>query len=210
MPKTQCFNNHYQEYDNWFERNRFAYLSELEAVKHFIPAEGEGLEVGVGSGQFAKPLGIQKGLEPSAAMRKLAEKLGLEVCDGVAEALPFQDMSFDYVTMITTICFLDDAHQAFREVHRILRQDGTFIIGLVDKESPLGQIYAARKLENVFYKDATFYSVQDVLDLLNENGFAGIEIIQTVFGSVGSIDHVQAFTDGHGEGGFVVIKAIKG
>lgn len=51
-----------EHYDRWFEEYRYAYLSELEAVKYLIP-EGKGIEVGVDSGRFAEPLGIKLGVE---------------------------------------------------------------------------------------------------------------------------------------------------
>ena len=42
-----------EKYDRWFDKNRNTYLSELEAVKYFLPAKGKGVEIGVGTGRFA-------------------------------------------------------------------------------------------------------------------------------------------------------------
>lgn len=207
--KTEPFDKHYQKYENWFERNEYVYKSELKAVKHFIPANEKGLEVGVGSGKFAAPLGIQIGVEPSKEMRKLAEKRGIEVFDAAGEKLPFEDASFDFVLMVTTICFLTDVEQSFQEVKRVLKQQGSFIIGFVDEDSPLGKEYLAKKEGNVFYKDATFYTTEQVLSLLDKYEFSNIEIVQTVFGQLSAVNEVQNFKKGYGEGGFVVIKAEK-
>jgi SAM-dependent methyltransferase len=210
MARTGPFDKHFREYEQWFSDNYYVYQSELKAVGHLLPAAGEGLEVGVGSGKFAQPLGIKFGVEPSRAMRRLAESRGIEVYDGAAENLPFADERFDFVLMVTTICFLDDADGSFREVRRVLKNGGVFVVGFVDKGSPLGRIYQRRKDENPFYREATFYCTVEVLSLLQRNGFAQPEVIQTVFGELGDIDTVQDFKKGYGEGGFVAVRASRG
>jgi ubiquinone/menaquinone biosynthesis C-methylase UbiE len=208
MPKTESFDKHSKRYDDWFEDNRHAYLSELKAVRHFIPEKGNGLEIGVGSGKFAEPLRIKTGIDPSRKMRELAKERGLDVYDAVAEALPFEDNSFDYALMVTSVCFLDDIGKAFEEVKRVLKANGLFIIGFVDSESPLGRIYEKNKHKNVFYRDAVFYSTGEIMGILDKAGFAGIETVQTVFGALSEIGSEQDFKTGYGEGGFVAVKSI--
>lgn len=209
MPKIKCFEENYMEYDTWFDENEYVYLSELKAISEFIPEAGIGMEVGIGSGKFAAPLGITIGVEPSQKMRELAEKRNLVVLDGVGEALPFGDERFDYILMVTTLCFLDDAKKAFQEAKRVLKQNGVIIVGFVDKDSPLGKIYEKKKPFSVFYRDAVFYATTDVLSLLEEAGFTNAEMIQTVFGKLSEIKEVQDFKQGYDEGGFVVIRAYK-
>ena len=209
MARTAPFDRHAKEYEEWFSRNPYVYRSELKAVAHFIPPTGEGLEIGVGSGKFAEPLGIKIGVEPSGRMRKLAESRGIGVFAGVAENLPFPDARFDYALMVTTICFLDDAVRSFRETRRVLRAEGIFVVGFVDKESPLGLIYQQRKEQNLFYREATFYGTSEVTGLLEQNGFDQLQTIQTVFGQLEMIRSVQDFESGYGRGGFVVIRARK-
>ena len=209
MPRTEPFENHPAKYEAWFEENMFAYRSELEAVQHFMPDHGEGVEIGVGSGKFAAPLGIKIGIEPAAAMRKIADARGIEVHDAVAERLPFKSGYFDYALMVTTICFVDDIEASFREAARILKAHGELIVGFVDRDSSLGKIYEEHKAENVFYREATFYSAKEVLNLLSKTGFEEAEAVQTVFGSLPEIRTVQRYKQGHGEGGFVVIRARK-
>ncbi len=206
MTNIDAFEKHYQEYEDWFERNEFVYKSELNAVKYFIPEEEDGLEIGIGSGRFAEPLGIKTGVEPSAEMRRLAEERGLKVYDAAGESLPFADNSFDYILMVTTICFLDNVRETFKEARRVLKQSGKFIIGFVDENSPLGEIYQEKKNNNVFYKKATFYAADEVISLLKEYDFNNIEVIQTLFGKLPEINEPQNFKEGYGEGGFVVIK----
>lgn len=85
MPRTQPFDEYLDEYEEWFRRNRFEYLSEVEAVRHFVPKGKRSIEIGIGTGRFALPLGIREGVEPSGAMRTVAIRHVLTVYDGVAE-----------------------------------------------------------------------------------------------------------------------------
>ncbi len=209
MPKINVFEKYFKEYEDWFEKNRYIYLSELEAIKHFIPKSGEGIEIGVGTGRFTSPLGIKIGVEPSDAMRKIAEKRGIKVYKAVAENLPFNDKSFDFALLVTTICFVDDIVKTFQEAHRILKNNGIIIVGFVDKNSPIGKIYQAKKDKSKFYKPATFYSTEEVINLLKEARFKNLEIIQTIFGDPSKIQELQKYKEGYGEGSFVVIKAQK-
>lgn len=209
MAKTKPFDRYASQYEDWFERNKFAFKSELQAIREQLPESGEGIEIGVGSGRFAAPLGIKLGVEPSSQMRKIAKQRGIEVIDGVAEDLPFNDAQFDFVLMVTTICFLDDIKAAFREAYRILRSGGLFIIGFIDKDSPIGKLYQQHKNESVFYKVATFYSVDEVISHLKEAGFKDLNITQTIFHNLTEIKYVEPIKEGYGEGSFVVIRALK-
>lgn len=209
MPKTEPFNNYIDEYEQWFEENHFVYLSEVDAVKHFIPNDKKVIEIGIGTGRFALPLGITEGVEPSLVMRNFALNKGLKVIEGVAEELPLTDNSYDFALMVTTICFVDDVEKSFREASRILKTGGSLVIGLVDKKSPLGKIYEDMKAQNKFYRFAVFYSIDEVINHLNNTGFKDLKIVQTVFGEMNKVKNVQEFKEGYGEGGFVVIKAVK-
>jgi SAM-dependent methyltransferase len=209
MAKIDPFEKCTAEYDAWFEKNDLAYLSELMAVKNQLPQYGTGIEIGVGTGRFAAPLGIEWGLEPSPQMERIARRRGIRVVIGTAERLPFADNLFDYALMVTTICFLDDIEVAFNEVRRILKESGKFIIGFIDRESPLGCRYEKHKKDNEFYRIAKFYSVDEVMAHLDRTGFQPADIIQTIFHSLSDIHKIENPTDGHGEGSFVVIRAEK-
>ena len=119
MPITKPFDQHYDEYEQWFVENRYVYLSEIAAIRHFVPKTGLGVEIGVGSGQFALPLEIPIGIDPSENMLNLAQQKGIIVLKGVAEHLPFKNNIFDLALMVTTICFSDDVNIAFQEARRI-------------------------------------------------------------------------------------------
>lgn len=207
MTKTQAFNNNLEKYEKWFIDNYFVFQSELKAVRKAIPHGKKGIEIGIGSGIFAQPLGITEGIDPSKAMREKAKQRNINAINAVAENLPYPDSSIDYALMITTICFVDDIYESFYEVKRVLRSNGFFIIGFVDKDSSLGKTYLKHKNENVFYRNATFYSMDELSSILKKTGFRINNIYQTVFGKLDEIDTIQEVLDGYGKGSFVVIQA---
>jgi len=205
VPRIQPFESHLEEYEDWFVKNRYAYRAELEAVRRHLPKEGDGLEVGVGSGLFAGPLGIRTGVEPSARMRAIARSRGLEVVEGVAEDLPFTDRTFDFALLVTTICFLDDVRQGLGEAKRVVRPGGRVVVGFVDRESPLGRVYLRHQEESVFYRHATFYSTQEVRDLMEEVGLDALRATQTIFVPLEEVGREEEIREGSGDGSFVVL-----
>ena len=209
MVKIEPFEKYPLQYEDWFERNRFVYKSELLAIRRLLTKKGEGIEIGVGSGRFAVPLMINQGVEPAKKMREIARQRGIEVIDAVAEDLPFADSQFDFALMVTTICFLDDIETAFKEAYRVLKCSGEFILGFIDKNSPLGKIYQQHKNASVFYKIATFYSVNEIVHHLTKAGFKNFDFVQTLFHDLTEIKTIEQIKKGYGEGSFVVIRGIK-
>lgn len=207
--KIQPFEKYADQYEDWFEKNHWVYQSELQAVREQLPKQGKGLEIGVGSGRFAGPLGINLGVDPSPKMGELAKARGIEVVDAGGEDLPFNDSQFNFALMVTTICFLDDIEKAFRETSRILKPNGHLIIGFIDKNSPVVRIYQKHKDESEFYKIATFYSVDEVVFYLKNTGFSHFVFSQTIFKDLKRIKDIEPIKSGYGDGSFVVINARK-
>lgn len=203
------FDTHISQYEKWFDDNGYVYKSELKAISQLLPSKGKGVEIGVGSGIFALPLGIEEGCDPSPVMLTKAIERGINAVPGTAENLPYQTGSFDFALMVTTICFVDDAPISINEVYRILKDKGILLIAFVDKNSPVGKLYLKHKNESVFYKEATFYSTLDIYDLLWEGGFKILKIAQTIFGELSAVNEIQQPLNSYGKGSFVVIKTEK-
>lgn len=211
MKKQFSFDDHVSEYDEWYDRYPWVFRSEVELLREMLPT-GEklhGIEVGVGTGRFSKALDIKEGIEPSANMRSVALKRGLETMPGVAESLPYADHRFDFVLMNFCISYFDSLHLPFKEANRVLNNKGALVVGFIDKESTIGSYYEAHKAESTFYRHANFYSVEKVLLELKNAGFKHATTRQTLFGSLDNIEELQPSKPGYGEGSFVVIKATR-
>lgn len=198
------FDIYTDEYEKWFEQNRFAYLSELELLKSVIP-RGDGLEIGTGTGIFASPLGISFGIDPSNNMLQIAKKRNIRVVLAKGEHIPFRDEIFDYVAIIVTICFVDEPDLVLKESLRVIKDGGKIILGFIDRDSWLGKIYMAKKHKSRFYKDAKFYSTKEIIELLKNNSLSDISVYQTIFDPPDTIKNIQHYREGFDKGGFVVI-----
>jgi ubiquinone/menaquinone biosynthesis C-methylase UbiE len=124
-----------------------------------------------------------------------------------AEALPFASQTFDFALIVTTICFVDSPGAMMAEARRVLRRNGTLIVGFIDRESPLGQHYRRHQTESIFYQDAVFYSVADVEGLLRRAGFAVRSWGQTLSRPLPQITQIDPLRPGTGRGSFVVVAA---
>ncbi len=211
MPKTDPYDDWVQSYDRWYDEHKFVYEAELEAVGILTPQYGTGLEIGIGTGRFARPLNISHGVEPSKDMRAFARSRGLDVVDGTAESLPHDDAQFDFALMVTVLLLLDDADAAMRECYRVIKPGGCLIIGFIDRDSRVGKNYSSRKNENSssYFAKARFYTPKEVIAMLEKAGFSNFEFYQTLFRDMESIDTPEPVRSGYGEGSFVVVRAKK-
>lgn len=205
MNAVTVFDEYAPDYDRWFDENARVYQSEVEVVRRVIPATGNGIEIGVGTGRFAAPCGIQIGIDPSESMARIAKRRGVAVCRALGERLPFRNDQFDFALLVTVICFVDDPCALFDEARRVLKPGGQIIIGFIDRNSDLGRLYESRQDSNKFYRHARFYAVAQVAGWTHQAGFDGLEFCQTIF----DFPRKTKVCDGYGEGAFVVIRADK-
>jgi ubiquinone/menaquinone biosynthesis C-methylase UbiE len=101
-------------------------------------AGGNILEIGFGTGLNLPcyPPHVRKltTVDPNAGMyrraRRRIEQTGIEVDQRVlgGERLPFEDSTFDCVVSTFTLCSIDDVAQALREVYRVLKAGGSFLL----------------------------------------------------------------------------------
>ncbi|MFD1586288.1 class I SAM-dependent methyltransferase [Halorientalis brevis] len=209
MPTIDPFERHTDRYDRWFESHRAAFESELAAVRSLLPGDESvsAVEIGVGSGQFAAPLDVDLGVDPSPAMLARARDRGIVPVRGVAEALPLRADSVAVALLVTTVCFVDDLDAALAEARRVLRPDGRLVIGFVDRDSRLGEQYQEKQSSNPFYRDATFLGVGELRDALLAAGFGDLTFAQTLFTDPTELDGTDRVESGWGNGSFVVVAA---
>ncbi len=117
-------------------------------------AEGEVLEIAAGTGRnlsFYPPSVRLTMTEFSPAMLEIARErqtdLGREadLLEGDAQQLDFPDESFDTVVCTLGLCTIPDDRAAVREVRRVLRPRGRFLL-LEHVRSPRGVIRAVQHL----------------------------------------------------------------
>ncbi len=201
------FDQYWKRYDNWYDEYKFAYLSEIEAIKKVLHEKGKGLEIGVGTGRFASTLGISDGIDPSTKMATIAKSRGINVQIGNGENLPYKNEEFDYILITITICFVKKPGKVISEANRVLKDKGRIILGIVDKNSFLGKFYQEKK--SIFYKEANFFSVKEIAKLLKDNKFGKFSFYQTIFNLPEKIKTIEVPLEGYGKGGFVVISGEK-
>ncbi|TGC08978.1 class I SAM-dependent methyltransferase [Methanolobus halotolerans] len=203
------FDTYAKIYDDWYEKHKMIYESELEAIRELMPdiIPGKSLEIGVGTGRFASELGIGYGLDPSQKMIGIAGKRGIEQIIGVAEELPLKNSSIKLILMVTSLCFTDK-ESTFREIHRVLEPGGELIIAFIERNSLLGKEYRKKRSHKDFYRNAGFYSASELIKSLKDNCFQEPVFRQTLFRPPHEIKVPEKPLEGFGEGSFIVIKAI--
>lgn len=171
MPQD-VFEHEAEAYDDWYVLHRKVYQAQCERIRKALPAlDARAIEIGVGSGRFAAPLGIPVGIEPSVALGQIARKRGVEVIQGVGESLPFKDGVCSSVLMVTVICFFDDPARAMREAFRVLVPGGVLVVGFLERSAPHIQAYLRGETDHRFLAHGRFFVADEVETLLKNAGF---------------------------------------
>jgi 2-polyprenyl-6-hydroxyphenyl methylase/3-demethylubiquinone-9 3-methyltransferase len=123
---------------------RFAYFAEI--LKQKSGGDGSGrrlLDVGCGGGylceEFAKTgfdvTGIDLSQNTLRAAREHATQSSLRINyeEGRAEAIPFSDSSFDYVSCCDVLEHVDDINKAISEIARVLKPGGFFFYDTINR-----------------------------------------------------------------------------
>jgi ubiquinone/menaquinone biosynthesis C-methylase UbiE len=173
---SEIFELYAEDYDRWFDtpEGKVLFKMEVEAVRLLMKGLRKPfLEIGVGTGRFAKDLGIDSGIDPSLKSLEIAKKHGIKVEKAKGEKMPFKDKSFGTVFILFTLCFVENPKMVLLEVKRVLKIGGRLIVGIINRESPWGQLYLKKKAEgHPIYRYATFYSVYDIVKMIEETGMA--------------------------------------
>lgn len=145
-------------------RDRFMRVLESSSVPGEVLPFGRVLELGAGTGFFSlnlKLAGLVEDVHVSdlspgmvEAAKQNAQRLGFTIEGHVADAesLPYEDDSFDLVVGHAVIHHIPDVDAALREVLRVLRPGGRFVIA--GEPTTIGHWYA-RHLGRITWEMAT-------------------------------------------------------
>lgn len=163
----------------------------LSAYRAHLLAQARGavLEIGFGSGvnlpHYPREATSLTVLEPDPAMLALARKRiagfdgSMRVVEGVGEAIPEPDRSFDTVVSTLTLCSVADPRRVLAEIRRVLRPGGQFLFlehGLADEP---GIARWQRRLSPLFARLPCGCTLdRDVSALVEGAGFACVSIAE--------------------------------
>ena len=135
---------YYDDFSEDYERERHrgyhALIDDLEVgVARPYVAGRRMLEVGCGTGLILSRLSpiasSAVGVDLSPGMLRHARERGLDVREGSATALPFDDASFDSVCSFKVLAHVEPIETAFAEVARVVRPGGTVVVELYNRWS---------------------------------------------------------------------------
>lgn len=166
----------YDRQMNFFDRVLFADGRQWACSQ----AQGEVLEIAVGTGRNlahypagTRLTGIELAPEMLAIACRRAADLGIDVDlrQGDAQALEFADDSFDTVVLTLALCTIPDDRAAVREVRRVLRPGGRFVL-LEHVRSPALLVRAVQRLlDPLSVRFEADHLVREPLDYLAAEGF---------------------------------------
>jgi ubiquinone/menaquinone biosynthesis C-methylase UbiE len=161
-------------------------------------AAGRVLEVAIGTGRnlpFYPPEATVTGVELSPAMlaiaRHRAAALGREVDlrEADAQALPFDDATFDTVVCTLSLCAIPDHARAIAEMARVLRPGGKLLL-LDHIRSRWWPIWAGQRFFEAFtIRAAGEHMTRRPLPMLAE---AGLRIVESQQLKAGTVERVAA------------------
>jgi ubiquinone/menaquinone biosynthesis C-methylase UbiE len=161
-------------------------------------ASGDTLEVAVGTGRnFAfYPADITiAGIELSPAMLSIARQhaadlaLRVDLQEGDAQALPFDNNRFDTVVCTLSLCAIPDPGAAIAEMRRVLRPGGRLLL-LDHIGSTWWPIWAAQRLvEMVTIRAAGEHMTRRQLSFVEAAGF---EVVERMRLKAGTVERIAA------------------
>jgi len=122
----------------------------MRGVRHLPPLKNtvSMLDVGCSSGSVLKvgdALGMKVcGVEPAPHASATARKFGFKVFTGFLHEAKFQENSFDLVTLFEVIEHVHEPLALAREIHRILKPGGVWLIGTGNADSWTARLMGAR------------------------------------------------------------------
>ena len=159
-------------------------VANAEAVRLLSPQPTDHvLEIGFGHGRTIDHVaalvseGFVAGIDLSEEMLRMASRRNrrwiaagrVELEQGDSARLPYNDGRFDKAYSVHTLYFWSDPARNLREIHRVMKPGGCFVLGFRPAEDTMAAEFPA-----TVYR---FYSVDEVVGLLAQAGFASIELL---------------------------------
>ena len=159
------------------------------------------VDLGSGTGRFTPGLaeafgGPVYGVEPAAGMRAAA-KAGsahprVEYLAGEAAAIPLPEASADFVLMFLSFHHVPDRAVAAREIARVLKPGGVFILRSTFKERIPDHWWRGYFPRSWQVEEAMFPSVAEARAIFEAAGFSTVESVQMAIPFEGPLDEAVA------------------
>lgn len=112
----------------------------LEKIEKYRKPPGALLDIGCGKGEFLKITKdrgwLVSGVEASKGMAEYAAKtLKLDIFCGLLKDANWANHSFDVITLNMVLEHVDDPHELFKEMSRLLKPDGIIFIEVPNMDS---------------------------------------------------------------------------
>lgn len=134
---------------DFFHRRKWILIADFIGRQALSPGKMAWLDVGCGKGEllnWGRPhFGRVVGCDPSREMVRNAS--GIEVhLQEAPDLLPFPEASFDFATAVCVFHHVVESHRAplTREIHRVLRPNGTFCMIEHNPFNPLTRLIVRR------------------------------------------------------------------
>jgi len=203
-------------YDYWYEhpQGRQVFQAEKKAVEQMLPSSGFGIEIGAGTGIFAKILTSETRtilcLDPSVEMLKKAWKRGLPCIVGLGECLPIRCGLLNFCYMVTVLEFLNEPVALFKEFKEVARKDAFLSFLFINSDSSWGELYRniGAKGDPVF-QHAKLYTLDEVRLLLGRAGYIIMDIKGTLNSHPMEQDVDQDLVEPSEKSGVLIVRAVK-
>jgi len=202
------YNSLYQEktrpeYQNEYEKKRIDFLHKYilfflnpykntrhEILRKILPSGETYLDIGCWTGDSTIAYGVfdkfkevyAVELSEGAANKAKEKGIKVSICDINSDGLPYEDNFFDSITFIDVIEHLIEPHHILKEIKRVLKPNGIFIIGTANVASFSNRIriLTGRRPRTSFDigwdgGHLLYFTPNDLKGLLKQYGFEIVE-----------------------------------